>query len=366
MSMSEATDGMAFTVTEQDELSLQSNHIMLHDVQFESRVVAAPLPLPNRVIHDHQCGDEKQLPGVLARSEGDPDHEDPNVNMCYEQLGRAFKFFYEVFGRNSTDGKGGPLVGVVNYAKFYPNATWSIDETNNQRVLVFGNGWQTDASSNSPANGLAGMFGGFVNSLEVVVHEMMHGISHLELNLQKRDEPGALDEHLSDVFGIMAEQWQKRQRFDEADWLIGEDCLIPSKRGFALRSFMAPGTAYNFGSEKDFPGFRGFLKDPQMGHFKDKANVREDYGGIHLNSGILNRGFYLLCRKLYQQGKHYSWDTAGQIWYSTLTSKRVPGDCTFRGWAKHTADIAEENFGKNMRGIVLEAWKEVGLAPKTW
>ncbi|KAF5004269.1 hypothetical protein FDECE_9225 [Fusarium decemcellulare] len=287
----EAND-VAFETLEQNELSLKSNQVVLENVQFEYRVTAAPPPqaVPNRLIYDMKCGDEAQLPGVLARSEGDPSHEDHNVNLCYEQFGRAFNFFYEVFGRNSIDDKGGPLVGVVNFGKFYPNATWSINKANNQHVLVFGNGWQNDASNQTPAYTWSGMFGGFVGSLEVVVHEMMHGISHLHLNLETRDDPGALDEHLSDVFGIMAEQWHKKQRFDEADWLVGEDCLVPSKKGFALRSFSAPGTAYDFGREEDFPKFGGWIRDRQVGHLQDKSTLSEDRGGIHFNSGILNRG----------------------------------------------------------------------------
>lgn len=310
---------------------------------------------------------EESLPGVKARSEGDPalnTKGDPSVDLCYENFGIAFDFFHKVFGRNSIDGKGGPLIGIVNFGFFYPNATWSMDRANMQHVLVFGNGWDNDPwKEGAPTKTWAGMFGGFVGSLEVVVHEMTHGITQTHVELLPEYEPGALEEHLADVFGVMAEQWHKKQTVEEADWLIGEDCVLPERKGFALRSFINPGTAYDFTADdfsKDNFNFRGFAKDPQIAHWPISI-TREDRGGVHINSGIPNKAFYLLAKKL----GGYSWEKAGQLWYSVLTSNEVPKNCSFRRWAMHTIHAAkkDQRFGKNVAEKVEEAWREVGLVP---
>lgn len=339
---------------------------------------------PHRLIYDMQfaSGDE-DFPGMLARSEGDPPlnlQGDPNVDLCYDNLGIAWNFFHELFGRQSIDDKGAPLIGIVNFGFFYPNATYSTTKATLQHVLVFGNGFDNDPwNHGAPTNTWAGMFGGFVGSLEVVVHEMMHGITQLHVDLLATEEPGALNEHLSDVFGVMAEQWHKKQTVEQADWLVGEDCLIPEKKGFAMRSFINPGTAYSFEKEgsdssemaKDSDGgeldeinfeFRGFIKDPQKAEFADRFLGSDDNGGVHINSGIPNKAFYLLAKKL----GGYSWEKAGQIWYSVLTSNQVPKNCTFRGWAARTIQVATKDprFGAPIAAKVLEAWKEVGVNPR--
>jgi Zn-dependent metalloprotease len=56
---------------------------------------------------------------------------------------------------------------------------------------------------------------------------------------------GALNEHVSDVFGIMVKQQVQDETSETADWLIGEDCILPDVKGIALRSMKSPGEAYN-------------------------------------------------------------------------------------------------------------------------
>ncbi len=58
-------------------------------------------------------------------------------------------------------------------------------------------------------------------------------------------QSGALNEHVSDVFGIMVKQMVEDEPSDKADWLIGEGCLLPGVKGVALRNMKEPGTAYN-------------------------------------------------------------------------------------------------------------------------
>ncbi|KAJ8127639.1 hypothetical protein O1611_g5994 [Lasiodiplodia mahajangana] len=102
----------------------------------------------------------------------------------------------------------------------------------------------------------------------------------------------------------MVKQFVQNETAEEADWLIGEECLMPGIKGVALRSMKAPGTAYNDPR---------FGKDPQPDNFKDYKATDDDNGGVHLYSGIPNKAFYLSAVAF----GGYSWEKAGKIWAST-------------------------------------------------
>jgi Zn-dependent metalloprotease len=85
----------------------------------------------------------------------------------------------------------------------------------------------------------------FTASVDVIAHEISHALTDHICPLEYEGQSGALNEHLSDVFGIMVRQMVKNQTAEQADWLIGEDCLFPGVHGVGLRSLKAPGTAYN-------------------------------------------------------------------------------------------------------------------------
>jgi Zn-dependent metalloprotease len=63
--------------------------------------------------------------------------------------------------------------------------------------------------------------------------------------LKYEGESGALNEHISDVFGKMATLWAEKKTSADSDWLIGEGCLMPGIKGVALRNMKFPGTAYD-------------------------------------------------------------------------------------------------------------------------
>jgi Zn-dependent metalloprotease len=92
---------------------------------------------------------------------------------------------------------------------------------------------------------------------------------------------------------------------------------------------------------------------------KLKETKEGDYGGVHINSGIPNRAFYLIATNL---GGH-SWDQAGRIWYDTMLSKdaRIHPMSSFKEFAEVTVDVALGLFGKDVRDVVRKGWTDVGV-----
>ena len=215
-----------------------------------------------RTIYDAK--QTQNLPGQLVRSEGQPDVADVSVNEAYNGLGDTFDFYFKAYHRNSIDNAGLPLQATVHYGQQYDNAFW------NGQQMVFGDGDGT-------------IFNRFTISLDVIGHELTHGVTGSEANLTYQGQPGALNESISDCFGSCVKQYKLNQTADKADWLIGAGLLAPGIKGVALRSMKAPGTAY------DDPVLG---KDSQPGDMAHYVQTSEDNGGVHTNSGIPNRAFY--------------------------------------------------------------------------
>lgn len=285
----------------------------------------AEAPRPRRTVAD-AVGLEK-LPGVTVRSEGNGPVEDPAVNEAYEGLGATYDFYATVLGRDSIDDAGMSLVASVHYGDHYDNAFWDGEQ------MVFGDG---DGE----------LFNRFTLSLDVIGHELTHGVTEHEASLAYVQQSGALNESISDVFGSLVRQYGRRQSAQQADWLIGQELLADSVQGVALRSMKAPGTAY------DDPVLGA---DPQPARMSDYVHTATDNGGVHINSGIPNRAFYLAALAL---GGH-AWEKAGPIWYASLRATRIQENVSFRTFAAITARQAEELFGAEERRVVSEAWREV-------
>ncbi len=177
--------------------------------------------------------------------------------------------FARVFARDSIDDAGMPLEATVHYGDRYDNAFWDGER------MVFGDG---DGE----------VFRGFTQSISVIGHELAHGVTERTARLRYQGQSGALNEHVSDVFGALVEQYSMGQDAESATWLIGEGVFTDAVEGRAIRSMIEPGTAY----DDDILG-----KDPQPDHFDRYIDTDEDNGGVHLNSGIPNRAFALAARR---------------------------------------------------------------------
>jgi Zn-dependent metalloprotease len=179
---------------------------------------------------------------------------------------------------------------------------------------------------------------------------LTHGVTELEAALSYSYESGALNESVSDVFGVLVKQHALRQTAEKADWLIGAGLFTQKVKGQALRSMKAPGTAY------DDPVLG---KDPQPDHYRDFVRTQADNGGVHINSGIPNRAFYLVAVRL----EGFAWEGAGRIWYETLRDRDLRANASFLQFAQLTVRNATRLFKENSPQVaaVNAAWVEVGV-----
>jgi Zn-dependent metalloprotease len=283
---------------------------------------------PQRTIYD--CGHGKDLPGRKVRGEGERPVADATVNRAYGGLGATFELLLSVYGRDSLDGAGLPLNASVHFDHQYGNAFWDGEQ------MVFGDG---DGE----------IFLDFTLPVDVIAHELAHGLTQYTANLSYFGQPGALNESMSDVFGSLVKQFTLDETAAQADWLIGAGLLAPQVSGVALRSMKAPGTAY----DDDVLG-----KDPQPATMDGFVRTGRDNGGVHLNSGIPNHAFYLLADQL--GGK--SWERAGQIWFDVLTGGELAVDASFADFAKLTVTAARTRFGDGAEhSAVVKSWSQVGV-----
>src|SRR5207247_1511145 len=110
--------------------------------------------------------------------------------------------------RNSIDDDGMELNGYVHFGQRYNNALWDGQE------MIFGDG-----------DGVR--FTDFTGSLDVIGHELAHGVTQYTADLEYALQSGALNESMSDVFGSLIKQWSLGQTVDQADWLIGAEIFTP-------------------------------------------------------------------------------------------------------------------------------------------
>ncbi|MGG7573839.1 M4 family metallopeptidase [Streptomyces sirii] len=284
---------------------------------------------PNRTVYDAEHRED--LPGTKVHAESDGPSQDASVNRAHAGLGATFDLYLKIYGRKSIDGAGLPLDATVHYGEKYNNAFWDGER------MVFGDG-DND------------LFVDFTIPVDVIGHELTHGVTQYTANLDYQGQSGALNESVSDVFGALIKQYALGQAADQADWLIGADLLGPGvDKGTALRSMKAPGTAY----DDDVLG-----KDPQPATMDGYVRTTDDNGGVHINSGIPNHAFYLVATVL---GGN-AWERAGQIWYDVLTGGELATDAEFADFARLTVAAARARFGEGKElKAVQEAWNKVGV-----
>ncbi len=302
------------------------------DVDAQALGLLEPPTGQRQTVYDNEGNGRDNLPGRKVRAQDEDPTGDAAADEAYDGADKTYDFYKEVLERDSIDGQGMEIVSSVHYGSNYDNAFW------NGVQMAYGDG-----------SGRVFVEGGLTKALDVIGHEITHGVVQYTAALEYSVQQGALNESFADVLGSLVKQYALGQTAEEADWLLGAGILVP-ELGQALRSMKEPGTAYE--------------GDRQPGHMDDYVDLpddndpRNDNGGVHINSGIPNRAFYLAATAI---GGN-AWEKAGRVWYATLTDK-LESDSQFTDAAQATIDVAGELFesGGPEQEAVGNAWREVGV-----
>lgn len=278
----------------------------------------------------YSSGGTTALPGSLKRTETSAVSSDAQVNAAFDNIGATYNFYKNVFGRDSYNGAGAALVSSVHYGHNYDNAYWD----GVQMVYGDGDGWST----------------GPLAVMDITAHELTHAVTEYTADLVYQNEPGALNEAMSDILGAAAESYARGGTVDAKTWMIGEDCWTPGTPGDALRYMADP------------------VKDGQStDYYPTRYQGTEDYGGVHLNSGIANLAFKLLVTG----GKHprnrttvqvtgIGMEKAQAIFYRALT-QYMTSTTNFAGARAATKQAATDLYGASAALAVEQAWAAVGV-----
>lgn len=248
----------------------------------------------------------------------------------------TYDYFKNVHGRNSYDNLNSKLKNYVHYGSAYDNAGWSF--ANN--AMIYGDG---------------GTIFDILTSLDVIGHEIAHGVCQYSAELIYQGESGAINESLSDIWGACIEEYAAPEK---QQWLMGEDIV---KYGSALRNMSNPKS----------------VDSPQPNTYKgtywkntEDVSWANDYGGVHTNSGVMNYWFYLLSEGGYgtnDKGWNYSvsgisMNKAAKIVYRAETVYMTQ-NTNFINAREYTIAAAKDIYGSNSQEVqsVKDAWYAVGV-----
>lgn len=311
--------------------TLQHTHVIVRDRAASLIAHPAVQRSPEKLRRVYDAATKTTLPGKLVIQESKRvTTRDVEAKEAFDGSGDMWDFLWKNFDRNSIDGRGMALIATVHFGVRFANAMWNGDQ------MIFGDG---DGR----------IFNRFTYAKDVMGHEFAHGMTQHDSRLGYHDQPGALNEHISDVMGILFKQWWLALKAADSSWVIGEGLFLPGINGIGIRSMKDPGSAYN-------DPLLG--KDPQPAHMKNYVHGPDDNGGVHINSGILNHAFYLAAIEI----GDYAWKVPGQVWYRTAKEKLSPRS-GFQDFANATVEMAGSMFGENgkVQTSIRNAWARVGL-----
>jgi Zn-dependent metalloprotease len=260
---------------------------------------------------------------------------------------QVYDYYHTNFGRLGIDGHNGPggtasitskrktlVTSGVHYSVNYVNAGWT------GLSMIYGDGDGVQATA--------------LTTLDIIGHEFTHGVTQYESGLIYSGESGALNEAVSDIFGSMIEARAKGLSSDT--WKIGEGCWTPAIPGDAIRYMNDPHLAVDHGITAD--------DDPD--HYTERYIGPNDNGGVHTNSGIVNKQFYLLA----MGGTHHlggsmtgiGTTAASAIWYHASTDY-MTSSTDFAGARAATINASNALYGvgSSQSSAVAQAWSLVGV-----
>lgn len=285
-------------------------------------------------------------------ADSDNDWTDGAVNDAHVYAGYTYDFYFKRFGRRGLNDANIPIQSLVHpvrridffqyveeFPDFFVNAFYD-----GGGVMVYGEGLPGGFT-------LGGQTWDFLaGALDVVAHELTHGVTEYTSNLIYRNESGALNESFSDIMATSAEFFFQPAGTGtlQADYLLGEDVVRPG----GLRSMADPGA---FG-------------DPD--HYSKRYVGTDDGGGVHTNSGIPNHAFYLAIEGGTNRTSGLSVQGVGarnrdqveKLFYRAFT-QLLPSNAGFAVARAATIQSARDLYGSGSPAerAVTQAWTAVGV-----
>lgn len=199
-------------------------------------------------------------------------------------------FLRQVLGRNGVDNRGGRLVSSIN-------CVW-------QRLGSVGQEWRNAAWIGTQMvygqRRVGGVFRSYALALDIVAHEIFHGVIEHTADLQYLGMTGALNESFADIFGVIVSN-AAQPDIDRWNWEMGEDL---DGTGVPIRDLSDP------------------TRHGQPAHMQDYQELPpdDDNGGVHINSGIHNHAAFLVITAKDDAGRHlFDARTAAALFYLALT-----------------------------------------------
>jgi bacillolysin len=261
--------------------------------------------------------------------------------------GYVYDYFYKRFGRHGLDNNNIAIHSITHAMRREDWRQWSLGTilAYFANAIYFGEGVMYYGDGLPPTVTLYGQRVNYMaGALDIVAHELSHGVTEYTSSLIYQDEPGALDEAFCDIMATGAEFYFQPGK---ADYLAGEDVFTPG----GLRSLQDP---MAFG-------------DPD--HYSIRYRGSGDNGGVHINSGIVNHAFYLAI----EGGRHRLGATVQgvgaanreqieRVFYRGFTAFLSPS-ADFSQARAATIQAARElyNPGSAAETAVIQAWNAVGV-----
>lgn len=302
-------------------------------------------------------------------SDGDNVWTDPVAVDAHTYLGWTYDFVFKRIGFRGLDNRNAPMFAAINiyspqqcvsglpddeFGAFCVNAFWIGPPfgPGGRGLMVFGNG----IPPNFSFTGSGQTVGPLAGALDVVAHELTHGITDYTSGLEYQGESGALNEAFSDMMGVAVEAYFQPRGTGplQADYLLGEDSFRAARAGSVsgIRSMQSP-TAYG---------------DPD--HYSVRYRGSEDNGGVHVNSGIPNHVFFLAIEGGTNRvsggtvtGVGFAnRDQIEKVFFRAFTTM-LPVRATFAQARAATIQSARDLYPSNaaVERAVTDAWTAVGV-----
>lgn len=289
----------------------------------------ARLPIPSSPVHNEQADFSRINPAAISA----------HVNAA-----RVWDFYNSILQRKSVDDDGMELISYVQ-------CTSSDDVEPDGDPNEWGNAiWWQNRMWYGQMKDKAGRYRSIAIYLDIIAHELTHGVTEKSSGLIYQGQSGALNESFSDIMGVIIQNW----------YTVGPDAPVAQ-----WTWEIGPGWG---GEGKPLRDLSDPHRTDDPAHMNEFVKTREDSGGVHSNSNIHNKAAYNVLTAVDAEKKPIFTPSEVAILYY-LCLVRLPQRATFRRTLRVLLDVATTFYAvdadeRDRKLQALEkAYKKVGIEP---